>query len=142
MFHFQHKRRHLNPFMVDYKSTKSVVKKKAVLKDINVQFFPCKICGAKFPSYYFVHKHKKMWHAEEESQPWTQKPEEKSQPWEDKAEIVAESQPRQTKSETEDKSQPWEKKIEIEHKSQPWPPKPETEDKTQPWEKKQDIENE
>ena len=26
------------------------------------QFFPCKICGAKFPSYYFVHKHKKMWH--------------------------------------------------------------------------------
>ena len=36
-----------------------------ILKDINVQFFPCKICGAKFPSYYFVHKHKKMWHADE-----------------------------------------------------------------------------
>ena len=34
------------------------------LKDINVQFFPCKICGAKFPSYYFVHKHKKIWHPE------------------------------------------------------------------------------
>ena len=33
-------------------------------KDINVQFFPCKICGAKFPSYYFVHKHKKIWHPE------------------------------------------------------------------------------
>jgi hypothetical protein len=30
------------------------------------QFFPCKICGAKFPSYYFVHKHKKLWHADEE----------------------------------------------------------------------------
>jgi hypothetical protein len=36
-----------------------------VLRDINVQFFPCKICGAKFPSYYFVHKHKKLWHADE-----------------------------------------------------------------------------
>ncbi len=30
------------------------------------QFFPCKICGAKFPSYYFVHKHKKMWHNDED----------------------------------------------------------------------------
>ncbi len=27
-----------------------------------MQFFPCKVCGAKFPSYYFVHKHKKLWH--------------------------------------------------------------------------------
>ena len=40
-------------------------KTNTVLKDINVQFFPCKICGAKFPSYYFVHKHKKMWHTDE-----------------------------------------------------------------------------
>ena len=32
------------------------------MKDLNVQYFPCKICGAKFPSYYFVHKHKKTWH--------------------------------------------------------------------------------
>ena len=40
-------------------------KANTVLKDINVQFFPCKICGAKFPSYYFVHKHKKMWHTDE-----------------------------------------------------------------------------
>ena len=31
-----------------------------VMKDLNVQYFPCKICGAKFPSYYFVHKHKKL----------------------------------------------------------------------------------
>lgn len=37
-----------------------------ILQDINVQFFPCKICGAKFPSYYFVHKHKKLWHEGEE----------------------------------------------------------------------------
>ena len=35
-------------------------KKVLVMKDLNVQYFPCKICGAKFPSYYFVHKHKKM----------------------------------------------------------------------------------
>ena len=27
-----------------------------VARDANVQFFPCKTCGAKFPSYYFVHK--------------------------------------------------------------------------------------
>ena len=40
-------------------------KKFLVMKDLNVQYFPCKICGAKFPSYYFVHKHKKMWHKEQ-----------------------------------------------------------------------------
>ncbi len=41
-------------------------KKSLILKDINVQFFPCKVCGAKFPSYYFVHKHKKLWHEDED----------------------------------------------------------------------------
>lgn len=30
--------------------------------DMNVQYYPCKICGSKFPSYYFVHKHRKMCH--------------------------------------------------------------------------------
>ena len=75
----KHKRRHLNPFMVDYTISSNIPPppqqqlKKIVptepstnppLKDINVQFFPCKICGAKFPSYYFVHKHKKIWHPE------------------------------------------------------------------------------
>ena len=75
----KHKRRHLNPFMVDYttnntptnippQQTKKIVptspQPNPPLKDINVQFFPCKICGAKFPSYYFVHKHKKIWHPE------------------------------------------------------------------------------
>ena len=44
----------------------SMVKRKG--KDvINVQFFPCKVCGAKFPSYYFVHKHRKMWHENSDS---------------------------------------------------------------------------
>lgn len=68
----KHKRRHLNPFTVDFTSVAAAAAEKKpvkqapnnVLKDINVQFFPCKICGAKFPSYYFVHKHKKIWHPE------------------------------------------------------------------------------
>ena len=90
----KHKRRHLNPFTVDFTITrqehqqqppdqpkrptpaaataKPVVSASPatssgggkIVKDINVQFFPCKICGAKFPSYYFVHKHKKIWHAD------------------------------------------------------------------------------
>ncbi|XP_037931073.1 uncharacterized protein LOC119665892 [Teleopsis dalmanni] len=34
--------------------------------DMNVQYYPCKTCGSKFPSYYFVHKHRKMCHADEE----------------------------------------------------------------------------
>ncbi|XP_017065008.1 uncharacterized protein LOC108103832 [Drosophila eugracilis] len=33
--------------------------------DMNVQYYPCKTCGSKFPSYYFVHKHRKMCHADE-----------------------------------------------------------------------------
>ena len=36
--------------------------------DMNVQYFPCKTCGSKFPSYYFVHKHRRLCHAEEEQQ--------------------------------------------------------------------------
>ena len=101
----KHKRRHLNPFTVDFtiapekKLTLSSVPPTPTAaplapaateaapstssstgignttqlptKDINVQFFPCKICGAKFPSYYFVHKHKKIWHPESVSSPNT-----------------------------------------------------------------------
>jgi len=33
--------------------------------DLNVQYFPCKTCGSKFPSYYFVHKHRRLCHGEE-----------------------------------------------------------------------------
>ena len=54
-------RRHINPVTVD--TVDEVDKRMLVMKDLNVQYFPCKLCGAKFPSYYFVHKHKKMWHA-------------------------------------------------------------------------------
>lgn len=35
-------------------------------RSANVQYYPCKTCGCKFPSYYFVHKHRKRCHAEEE----------------------------------------------------------------------------
>jgi hypothetical protein len=66
----KHKRRHLNPAAVDFETAaendEAVAEKRhPAIRDINVQFFPCKICGAKFPSYYFVHKHKKMWHSAE-----------------------------------------------------------------------------
>ena len=59
----KHKRRHINPVTVDLHSVAGD-NKSMVMKDLNVQYFPCKICGAKFPSYYFVHKHKKMWHSD------------------------------------------------------------------------------
>lgn len=35
--------------------------------DMNVQYYPCKTCGSKFPSYYFVHKHRKICHANEDN---------------------------------------------------------------------------
>ncbi|XP_075218341.1 uncharacterized protein LOC142323072 [Lycorma delicatula] len=37
------------------------------LLDMNVQYYPCKTCGSKFPSYYFVHKHRKLCHPGEDS---------------------------------------------------------------------------
>ncbi|XP_045598935.1 zinc finger and BTB domain-containing protein 8A.1-A [Procambarus clarkii] len=41
--------------------------------DLNVQYFPCKTCGSKFPSYYFVHKHRRLCHQDEESATFTKK---------------------------------------------------------------------
>lgn len=41
--------------------------------DLNVQYFPCKTCGSKFPSYYFVHKHRRLCHQEEESSSFNKK---------------------------------------------------------------------
>lgn len=38
------------------------VKREVRLLDMNVQYYPCKTCGSKFPSYYFVHKHRKLCH--------------------------------------------------------------------------------
>lgn len=43
------------------------VKREVRPLDMNVQYYPCKTCGSKFPSYYFVHKHRKLCHANEEN---------------------------------------------------------------------------
>lgn len=57
----KHKRRHINPEVDERCMAKQgndeTAKKTA---EINVPFFPCKCCGLKFPSYYFVHKHRKV----------------------------------------------------------------------------------
>ena len=65
----KHKKRHLNPVSVDITGvnvntpTVYAPENHVRTKDLNVQFFPCKKCGCKFPSYYFVHKHKKTCHS-------------------------------------------------------------------------------
>lgn len=77
----KHAKRHLNPLNSVSKcrddcessdgDTKKNPKETATVKrdsikplDMNVQYYPCKTCGCKFPSYYFVHKHRKMCHPE------------------------------------------------------------------------------
>lgn len=42
----------------------SAVRREVRPLDMNVQYYPCKTCGSKFPSYYFVHKHRKLCHAD------------------------------------------------------------------------------
>lgn len=61
----KHARRHLNPVSMEVKTIAKELKREVKLLDMNVQYYPCKTCGSKFPSYYFVHKHRKMCHAEE-----------------------------------------------------------------------------
>ncbi|KAJ8980387.1 hypothetical protein NQ317_009381 [Molorchus minor] len=61
----KHARRHLNPMSLEAKAAQKEAKREVKLLDMNVQYYPCKTCGSKFPSYYFVHKHRKMCHAEE-----------------------------------------------------------------------------
>lgn len=69
----KHKKRHLNPVSVDITGVPATARMGPTMdnkrsynnnktRDLNVQFFPCKKCGSKFPSYYFVHKHKKVCH--------------------------------------------------------------------------------
>lgn len=83
----KHAKRHLIPLSMDSSSAGSLTvesshegdkdtvgpryeklgsKREVKPLDMNVQYYPCKTCGSKFPSYYFVHKHRKMCHAEEE----------------------------------------------------------------------------
>lgn len=89
----KHARRHINPVTIDLSrlaerlgSNKGVavcktlgsekdkvngsggVRREVRLLDMNVQYYPCKTCGSKFPSYYFVHKHRKMCHANEDTE--------------------------------------------------------------------------
>lgn len=82
----KHARRHINPVSIDAVNqgtldmiadpcckvrnlsgakAPAVPRREVRLLDMNVQYYPCKTCGSKFPSYYFVHKHRKMCHAEE-----------------------------------------------------------------------------
>lgn len=70
----KHARRHINPVTSlqiakkQRQATATVVPRREVrLLDMNVQYYPCKTCGCKFPSYYFVHKHRKLCHATEDS---------------------------------------------------------------------------
>lgn len=69
----KHKKRHLNPVSVDITATHNNNapsrghSDNTKTKDLNVQFFPCKKCGSKFPSYYFVHKHRKVCHVMDSS---------------------------------------------------------------------------
>jgi hypothetical protein len=71
----KHTRRHINPVTYDVLKVTANLKDevpRTKLLDMNVQYYPCKSCGCKFPSYYFVHKHRKMCHpgeAENEKEP-------------------------------------------------------------------------
>ncbi|XP_059487319.1 zinc finger and BTB domain-containing protein 8A.1-B-like isoform X1 [Neocloeon triangulifer] len=63
----KHTRRHINPVTYDVLKLTTNLKEDAPrnkLLDMNVQYYPCKSCGCKFPSYYFVHKHRKICHGE------------------------------------------------------------------------------
>ncbi|KAK9497795.1 hypothetical protein O3M35_003717 [Rhynocoris fuscipes] len=84
----KHTRRHLNPVQINNDAIKSTATippqttttiptipqttttnqhhHQSTLKQMNVQYYPCKTCGSKFPSYYFVHKHRKLCHKNEE----------------------------------------------------------------------------
>ncbi|XP_066590362.1 RE1-silencing transcription factor isoform X2 [Prorops nasuta] len=66
----KHAKRHLLPAEISAEAERnrqrhenSRSKREVRLLDLNVQYYPCKICGCKFPSYYFVHKHRKLCHS-------------------------------------------------------------------------------
>lgn len=68
----KHARRHLHPSNGDGQT--SGRRREVRLLDLNVQYYPCKICGSKFPSYYFVHKHRKLCHGAEDNQSGSDEP--------------------------------------------------------------------
>lgn len=53
----------LSPAYPPASSTREVIRP----LDMNVQYYPCKTCGSKFPSYYFVHKHRKLCHQQNDT---------------------------------------------------------------------------
>ncbi|XP_053951084.1 uncharacterized protein LOC128858661 [Anastrepha ludens] len=55
------------PIVTSKQDASELLRREVRPLDMNVQYYPCKTCGSKFPSYYFVHKHRKMCHAEEEA---------------------------------------------------------------------------
>ncbi|XP_067637582.1 uncharacterized protein [Eurosta solidaginis] len=55
------------PIVTNKQSANELLRREVRPLDMNVQYYPCKTCGSKFPSYYFVHKHRKMCHADEEA---------------------------------------------------------------------------
>lgn len=59
----KHAKRHLHP--IQSATEKSPAPPSPKPLDKNVQYYPCKTCGSKFPSYYFVHKHRKLCHPEQ-----------------------------------------------------------------------------
>ncbi|EDW82060.2 uncharacterized protein Dwil_GK25602 [Drosophila willistoni] len=71
----KHAKRHLNPLSLTpattttaaaaAATTAALLRREVRPLDMNVQYYPCKTCGSKFPSYYFVHKHRKLCHADE-----------------------------------------------------------------------------
>nr|XP_012146093.1 PREDICTED: A-agglutinin anchorage subunit isoform X2 [Megachile rotundata] len=72
----KHTKRHLLPTRVNEtvvnnrpRQDTARSRREVRLLDLNVQYYPCKICGCKFPSYYFVHKHRKLCHANAEERP-------------------------------------------------------------------------
>ncbi|XP_055706001.1 telomere zinc finger-associated protein [Phlebotomus papatasi] len=68
--YLKHAKRHLYPpdtpnnipQSPPQQTPKSPIAPEETTQSTNVQYYPCKICGCKFPSYYFVHKHRKMCH--------------------------------------------------------------------------------
>lgn len=69
----KHKMRHLNNIDEEFQKQNIPKRKLRHCKqygkplEMNVQYYPCKTCGVKFPSYYFVHKHRKLCHSDEEN---------------------------------------------------------------------------
>lgn len=49
--------KYIFPNITDHKEASKF--KKKIKESFNFQSFPCKLCGSKFPSYYFMNKHKR-----------------------------------------------------------------------------------